>query len=193
MNVYKLIGVLLTYPEREWVEALAEVRVTMTTEREHTAAVRTIAPLMTDLAQHALLDVQERYVATFDQTPGQSLYLLEHTIGDGPGRGQGLADLIEQYRTHGLEMTCAELPDFVPLYLEFLSLLSLSQAWQELARFQGVIETLAHRLREARSPYAAAFEGLMALMSSRAGLHTHIPAQAIRWVKDRWSWPRGDE
>ncbi|MGH7181625.1 MAG: nitrate reductase molybdenum cofactor assembly chaperone [Nitrospiraceae bacterium] len=193
MSLYKLIGLVLTYPEADWIEALGDLRVATTAEIQHRTAARALQPLLTDLAQHTLLDAQERYVATFDQTPGQSLYLLEHTIGDGPGRGQGLVDLLEQYRKHGLEIACAELPDFVPLYLEFLSLLPPPQARQDLIRFQPVMETLASRLREARSPYAAAFDGLLVMARARAGLHMHVPAQAMRWVRARWSLSRGHE
>jgi nitrate reductase delta subunit len=193
MNVYKLIGLLLIYPEQEWVETLAEILVAMAADLQHTAAVRTVEPLMTDLAQRPLLDAQERYVATFDQAPGQSLYLLEHTVGAGPDRGQRLADLIEQYRKHGLEMTCAELPDFVPLYLEFLSLLPPSQARRELAPFHMVVETLARRLRETHSPYAAAFDGLMVLMRSRSDVHLHTSVPTMRWLRDRWSLRRAGD
>jgi nitrate reductase delta subunit len=187
MNVYKLIGLLLTYPEAEWTQAVDEIRFAMNTDLQHHAIAHILEPLITYLSQHALLDLQERYVATFDQTPGQSLYFLEHTIGDGPDRGQALVALIEQYRKHGLETTSVELPDFLPMYLEFLSLLSPCQAQEELTTIHSVMETLAGRLRQAHSPYAAAFEALM-VVRSRPGLHRHIPTQAIRWVRDRWSF-----
>lgn len=79
-----------------------------------------------------------------------------------------MARLTDVYRRFGLEPTRRELPDFLPLFLEFLSLIPPKEAQGRLADIDDVVQLLRRRLADAGSPYAGAFEALMALTSRSA-------------------------
>ena len=67
------------------------------------------------------MDAQARYVALFDHSRSLSLHLYEHSHGESRDRGQAMVNLLNHYRANGLEPGTSELPDFLPLFLEFLS------------------------------------------------------------------------
>jgi len=164
MRLLKLIAVLLTYPEQEWLQSLGELRTAVSSETGRSRrAGRRLDRLLTHLEQGRLIDVQETYVETFDRNPIQSLYLFEHTMGESRDRGDAMACLIDEYRRSGLEVTSRELPDFLPLFLEFLSLIPAEEAEERLTRIAEVVQVLRHRLADADSPYAGAFEALLTL------------------------------
>ena len=75
--------------------------------------------LLTELATGDLYDLQERYVLLFDRTRSLSLHLFEHVHGESRDRGQAMIDLKAQYENNNLFMSAAELPDFLPLFLEY--------------------------------------------------------------------------
>lgn len=77
-----------------------------------------------------------------------------------------MADLIELYRGYGFEPTASELPDFLPLFLEFLSLLPAHEAQALLAEPAGILQTLAERLVTRKSAYAAVFAALATLANA---------------------------
>jgi nitrate reductase delta subunit len=84
-----------------------------------------LAPLLDELRSRPLIELQENYVATFDRSPSHSLHLFEHVHGESRDRGQAMVDLMDEYRRDGFEPLETELPDYVPLFLEFLGALSL--------------------------------------------------------------------
>jgi nitrate reductase delta subunit len=103
-------------------------------------------------------------VSTFDRNPSHSLHLFEHIHGESRDRGQAMVDLMEQYKKHGLEMTGNDLPDYVPLFLEFLS----QQEDEEVALglLGDAIHVLAYigrKLAGNTSPYACVFDLLVRL------------------------------
>ena len=65
--------------------------------------------------------LQEQYVATFDRGRALSLHLFEHIHGESRDRGQAMVNLLEVYRKHGFELNARELPDYIPLFLEYLA------------------------------------------------------------------------
>ena len=82
---------------------------------------RALAALMADLRGADLMDAQARYVALFDHSRSLSLHLYEHSHGESRDRGQAMVNLLNHYRANGLDPGTSELPDFLPLFLEFLS------------------------------------------------------------------------
>ena len=72
--------------------------------------------------------MQERYVLLFDRTRSLSLHLFEHVYGESRDRGQAMVDLKQLYEQHGLFMSSSELPDYLPLFLEFLSAVPETQS-----------------------------------------------------------------
>ena len=101
--------------------------------------------------------MQERYVELFDRTRSLSLHLFEHVHGESRDRGQAMIDLKSLYEKNGLFLGAAELPDYVPVFLEFLSTRPLTEARTLLGQTAHILTALAERLEKRRSPYAAVF------------------------------------
>lgn len=162
----RILSILLRYPDeavRQAAPELADILV----EDGLLSPAQCVAlePLIDDLAGDDLLDLQERYVALFDRGRAVSLHLFEHVHGESRDRGQAMVDLRDRYAAQGLEITAKELPDYLPLFLEYLSTLPPTQAAAELTQPGLIISALAERLEERGTPYAAP----MRILSDLAG------------------------
>src|SRR5207244_13070491 len=104
--------------------------------------------LLSEIAIGDLYDLQERYVLLFDRTRSLSLHLFEHVHGESRDRGQAMIDLKNQYENAGLEISATELPDFVPLFLEFLSTRPRADAYELLGQPAHILSAMAERLRK---------------------------------------------
>jgi nitrate reductase delta subunit len=171
---YQVLSTLLQYPEAELLAQLPALAGVMTAMPSLQAP---LLPLFAYLSAGKLIDLQQNYVMTFDRNPSHSLHLFEHIHGESRDRGQAMVDLMEEYKRHGLEMTGDELPDFVPLFLEFLS----QQDAAESARLLGdAIHVLAHlgrKLAANGSPYAGMFGVLEQLSPVAAEELTEPPVR----------------
>ncbi len=161
---YKVLSAALSYPTVEFQAAASELIYAMNAEEllpvAHRAAV---GALIRDIAGTDLLDAQSRYVDLFDRTRSLSLHLFEHVHGESRDRGQAMVSLLERYRQAGLDVAGSELPDFIPLFLEFLSTLSAVEARATLAEPVHILAALGERLRKRGSGYAAVFDALVSL------------------------------
>jgi nitrate reductase delta subunit len=156
---YRILSTLLLYPESDLVAALPELEAALIPQMR----VR-VAPLLIHLAENDLITLQQEYVQTFDRTPSHSLHLFEHIHGESRDRGQAMVDLMEEYKKHGLQMQGDELPDFVPLFLEFLSQLDDEvEAGRLLGDAVHVLAHIGRKLAANGSPYACVFTVLEAL------------------------------
>jgi nitrate reductase molybdenum cofactor assembly chaperone NarJ/NarW len=169
MLTYRVLAALLAYPEAETVAALDEVEQIIVREGlvpPHRRAV--LAELFESMRAGDLLDLQERYVALFDRRRSVSLHLYEHVHGESRDRGQAMVRLAQLYRLHGLEIAARELPDYLPLYLEFLSVLPPAAVPRFLTEAMPIVAAIGERLRAWQSPYAAVFEALVAIANAPA-------------------------
>ena len=107
--------------------------------------------------------MQERYVFLFDRTRSLCLHLFEHVHGESRDRGQAMVDLKTLYAKGGLEIGANELPDFLPLFLEYLSTRPADEARALLTEPLSVIVALKERLVKRKTPYAAVFSVLEAM------------------------------
>jgi nitrate reductase delta subunit len=166
---YRALALLLRYPTDE-VQALAEAaREAVDREVLIPAPIRrSLAKLATDLADGDLFDLQERYVWLFDRTRSLSLNLYEHVHGETRDRGPAMVALLELYRSKGLELSVNELPDHLPVFLEFLSTLPEAEAASLLGEAAHVLSALGQRLHKRDSPYRAVFGALSALAADPA-------------------------
>lgn len=182
MLTFKVLAALLVYPEQEVIDSLDEMEAILERERLLPAAERNgVRALIEHLRSADLMDAQALYVRLFDQSRALSLYLFEHIHGDSRERGQAMADLIEHYRSKGLEVDAAELPDFLPLFLEFLSLQPLAEARSLLGETVDILALLHARLEQRRAPYAAVLRALTALSPRRpdqAAIRDEVAAEA---------------
>ena len=164
MKTFKVISLLLCYPESDWLAALPELEDALAAEADFNgeANVR-LAPLFEQLRQTDLIALQENYVATFDRNPSHSLHLFEHIHGESRDRGSAMIDLLQEYWKHDFDASASELPDYVPLFLEFLSQLPAEEALELLGDAVHVLATIGRKLDANGSPYATAFQLLEAL------------------------------
>lgn len=167
MNFYKALSLLLEYPEQVLIENLDELSQRLDVcDDVSDSERRTLANLMAHFAACDITELQADYVRTFDLTPEHSLHLTHHLFGDDKNRGPALIDLTEMYKEYGLKLAANELPDFLPLVLEFAALLEDSEARMFLADAAKVTNVLSTNLEKADSPYAACIR----LIENRGGL-----------------------
>ena len=164
MRTFKALSALLSYPDEALQNAAAELRNVIDEESLLPADDRRLLnPLIDEIATGDLYALQERYVELFDRTRSLSLHLFEHVHGESRDRGQAMIDLKSLYEKNGLFLGAAELPDYVPVFLEFLSTRPLTEARTLLGQTAHILTALAERLEKRRSSYAAVFEALTAL------------------------------
>jgi nitrate reductase molybdenum cofactor assembly chaperone NarJ/NarW len=158
---FRVLSALLQYPQQDLLDALPECDAALDAAP---ATVRAqLAPVFAHLAHASLVAVQEAYVDTFDRGRKYSLHLFEHLHGESRERGPALVDLMQAYRQAGFEIDANELPDYLPLFLEFLGSVPADVAQSFLDEAIHIIGALGVRLREAASPYACVFEVLVSL------------------------------
>jgi nitrate reductase molybdenum cofactor assembly chaperone NarJ/NarW len=169
MLTFKVLSALLLYPEQALIDSLDEMADVLEAERALPRSERrALAALMADLRATDLMDAQARYVALFDHSRSLSLHLYEHSHGESRDRGQAMVDLLNYYRANGLEPGPGELPDFLPLFLEFLSTRPAGEARALLGQAVWVAALLRARLEQRGAPYAAVFRAIEALAPHRA-------------------------
>lgn len=156
--VYRALGALLVYPEAELQAAIPELARTLASEPD---VLRGVQPLLAQLAEGELIELQQAYVQLFDRNPSHSLHLFEHIHGEDRARGQAMVDLIDEYRQHGFEPVADELPDYVPLFLEFLSLCDADEAARLLGDAVHVLAHVAKKLADSGSAYAGVLDALV--------------------------------
>jgi nitrate reductase delta subunit len=167
MRIYKLLSHLLEYPDRELIDHLPELsRRLAESEGIDDAERAALRGFIDRLASRPLTALQEDYVQTFDLTPEHSLHLTHHLFGDDKNRGPALIDLGELYKDYGLAARGDELPDYLPLILEFAAQMDGAEATVFLSDARKVFEALTGNLEKAGSPYAA----LTAIVEKRATL-----------------------
>lgn len=168
MQIYKLLSVLLEYPDQELIDHLPEIpeKLAQCVDIDE-AEQQALCEFVDYLASRPLTSLQEAYVQTFDMTAEHSLHLTHHLFGDDKNRGPALIDLGELYKDYGVEVVTNELPDYLPLILEFAAYMDDdNEAMVFLSDANKVLKVLADNLKNAGSPYA----GLLSIVEGRATL-----------------------
>lgn len=168
----RAISYLLQYPSDRFpagADDLAEITALFPT----TAGRKKIGSFVSFLRSRPLLDLQEIYTTVFDLDPQASLYLTYHRWGQDPNRTHDLLRLQRLYLEEGYQNDSGELPDFLPLILEFLSVCGSKPRRQVLALSREEIEALTRRLREVDAPYVGLFEILSNLIDGMLPGETH--------------------
>lgn len=166
MKTFKALSALLSYPGHDLQQAVPAIRAALGEGLLPQAAVAALEPLLVSLERDDLYDLQECYVLLFDRSRTLSLNLFEHIHGESRDRGGAMVDLLETYRAGGFDLAGSELPDHLPVLLEFLSTRPLAEAREILADAGHIIVALAERLARRNSVYAAVLEGLATLSSA---------------------------
>lgn len=160
-RTYRAFAALLSYPTPELQAAAAEIAEVLANEAIVSESRRAaVGELLAWIVATDIYALQESYFSLFDRGRSLSLHLFEHVHGESRDRGQAMADLIALYASHGLEMRSDELPDFLPLFLEFLSLLPAEEARATLSEAAAILRVLADRLTSRGTPYTAVMQAL---------------------------------
>ena len=164
----KALSLTLSYPTAELQAAMPEIGAILAADPRLTAATRAALQRLThDLGQGDLFDVQESYVMLFDRSRTLSLNLFEHVHGESRDRGGAMVSLIETYRAAGFEPATTELPDHLPVLLEFLSTRPFAEVQETLADAAHIFDALGTRLVRRESRYDAAFAALSQLANGQ--------------------------
>ena len=158
---YKLLSVLLRYPDEALVEAHEEIAEAVASLPE-SAAKRSLVAFGEYLAGRDAVELAQGYVETFDLRRRTSLYLTYYLHGDTRKRGMALLRLKRLYAAGGLELASGELPDYLPLVLEFAALVPDEVGETVLREHRPSLELLRAGLHEAESPYAHVLDALCA-------------------------------
>jgi len=144
----RLVSVLLQYPDEALLGRLEELA-TIAGDVCLEAFRPAVLTFIVELGQMVPLQIQERYTALFDLDPTTTLNVTYQMYGDNEKRAAVLAQLQHCYEQAGWERMTGELPDYLPMMLEFLSICSHSEhtgpAWQCLQRIQPLVDGLARR------------------------------------------------
>ncbi len=167
MQIFKVISALMDYPQEGVASHQDELKNIILSEESLSAECKTA---MTQFLQEQcaldLLDWQSDYDALFERGRNLSLLLFEHVHGESRDRGQAMVDLIAQYKEAGLVLDQKELPDYIPLFLEFLSTQDRAGAKAWLMDVSHILAVLATRLEERQSGYASLFNALLEISQS---------------------------
>ena len=168
MLIFKAFSALLSYPGEEMRQALPEIAGVigaspLVAAREREALMR----LIEEIGQGDLLAAEERYVDLFDRGRALSLHLFEHLHGDGRDRGAAMVELKELYAAAGFELTASELPDYLPVVLEYLSLRDMQEARELLADCAAILGSICRSLLARQSRYAAVPQALLVIAGEK--------------------------
>lgn len=162
-SVLKIISILLSYPDDKTRQGIPELSVALREAGLGKRDTVLLDRLVQAIAAGDLYDVQERYVLLFDRTRSLSLHLFEHVHGESRDRGQAMVDLRTMYEADGFEIAAKELPDYLPMFLEYLSAKPQEEAVELLGQIAHILAALSERLRKRKSVYANAFAVLEAI------------------------------
>jgi nitrate reductase delta subunit len=176
MLEFKALSALLSYPTAELREALPEIAAVITASPLIAPPERSeLFALINEIGEKDLLAAEECYVDLFDRGRALSLHLFEHLHGDGRDRGEAMVELKQLYATAGFELTARELPDYLPVVLEYLSHRDIAEARDMLADCAGILTAIGRSLVARRSRYAAAIQALLVMAGEQPIDSAKIP------------------
>ena len=178
MRTYKVLSLLLGYPSKAMQDNMLELKEVLASEGviEGRNAKKLYA-FMDRIARLDLLKLQEQYVALFDRSRTNSLYIFEHVHGESRDRGGAMVDLSETYEKYGYKLDSGELPDYLPLFLEFLSVLPPEDAQAFLRDAVHVIAMVGAKLGKKDSGYQYVFKAIEQLADTK--IDPELIAQAL--------------
>jgi len=178
---------LLAYPDAQLRADLAPLIAAIDEEAAVPAARRAeLRALAADLVRRDPLEVEARYVETFDRGRATSLHLFEHVHGDSRDRGPAMIDLAQTYEKAGLYLGPEELPDHLGVVLEFASTQPPALAKAFLGEVAHILNAIFSALLKRESPYAAVVAAVLELAGQKAEA---VPFKADEALDEAWAEP----
>ena len=182
----RALSALLAYPDAELRAALPEIADAIRDARAIDAALRErLVALVDEITASDPLEAEGRYVDLFDRGRRTSLNLFEHVHGDGRQRGPAMLELKQRYLDAGLEPVADELPDHLPLLLEYLSCRDAAEVRDTIGEIAHILRVLGNTLLKRRSRYAAVMAALLALGGEK-GLDAQAPVPPAEDLDQAW-------
>lgn len=187
----RVIAALLSYPDAQLRALLPELAVALLRDTVLSAERReAVFALIADLQRSEPLEAEARYVDTFDRGRRTSLHLFEHVHGDSRDRGPAMIDLQQTYEQEGLLLAPGELPDYLPVVLEFASTQPYEVAREFLAEMAHLLQSIHAALARLDSPYAAAVAAALDLAGEPVQPPETVPeAPAEAPLDEQWAEP----
>ena len=183
----RVLAHLLRYPDAELRAHLPELRDALRDERALvTSRLAEVDALIDRLGTLPPMAVESEYVDLFDRSRRTALHLFEHVHGDSRDRGPAMVDLAQTYEGAGLYLGPGELPDYLPVVLQFASTQPPQQAREFLREIAHIVRAIFSALLERGSPYAAALAALLDLAGERA---ERVPLPEEPALDEAWAEP----
>jgi nitrate reductase molybdenum cofactor assembly chaperone NarJ/NarW len=165
----RVLAHLLRYPDAAFREHTAELQQALRTEAALPAArLAELDALLRHLTTQPALDIEAEYVELFDRGRRTALHLFEHVHGDSRERGPAMVDLIQTYEKGGLFLGPDELPDYLPVVLEFASTQPPQQAREFMGEIAHIVRVIFSALAGRQSPYASVLAAVLELAGEKA-------------------------
>ncbi len=161
MRILKIIALLMEYPDEVLWENRDEALDLIAQDAP------TLLPFTRTYLSAPLLDRQAEWCEVFERGRATSLLLFEHVHAESRDRGQAMVDLMAQYEKVGLQLDCRELPDYLPLYLEYLSIVSEAEARDGLQNVAPILALIGGRLKQRDVAHYQLFDALLRLAETR--------------------------
>ena len=182
----RVLARLLSYPDAELRSQLSAMRDALHTERAITVGrLAELDVLMESLSSGDPLDTEAAYVHLFDRGRATSLHLFEHVHGDSRDRGPAMIDLAQTYDKAGLYLAPGELPDYLPVVLEFVSTQPPREARAFLSEMAHIFNAIFSALQQRQSAYASVIGALLELAGEKAQAVKLAPEEPLdeSWVE----------
>lgn len=165
----RVLARLLSYPDASLRGDLADMRQALVAENAiATPRLAELDALISALERGNALELEADYVEVFDRGRATSLHLFEHVHGDSRDRGPAMIDLTQTYEKAGLFLGPDEMPDYLPVVLEFVSTQPPKEARAFLAEMAHIFNAIFNALQQRNSPYASVLGALLELSGEKA-------------------------
>ncbi|WP_304006334.1 nitrate reductase molybdenum cofactor assembly chaperone [Methyloversatilis discipulorum] len=186
-HTLRACALLIGYPDASLRGMLPSIATALHDEAALSAGrLAELEALIEALQQQAPLDTEAAYVELFDRGRSTSLHLFEHVHGDSRDRGPAMIDLAQTYEKAGLFLSAGELPDYLPVVLEFASTQPPKEARAFLGEMTHILNALFTALVKRESRYASVVGALIELAGERAHAVKIQPDEAL---DDSWAEP----
>ncbi len=183
----RVLAHLLRYPDAELRAHLGELAEALQLEAALPGQrLDELLALIRRLDTQDFLQVESDYVEMFDRGRSTALHLFEHVHGDSRDRGPAMIDLIQPYEQAGLYLGPEELPDHLPVLLEFASTQPSQQAREFLAETAHIVRKIFSALLKRESSYASVLAAVLELAGEKA---EPVPVQPEPEMDESWAEP----
>ncbi|MGL6109751.1 MAG: nitrate reductase molybdenum cofactor assembly chaperone [Rubrivivax sp.] len=183
----RVLARLLSYPDDALREHLDELRHALRSEAAlQPARLAEVEALIDSIGAQGSIDAEADYVQLFDSGRRTSLHLFEHVHGDSRDRGPAMIDLAQTFEAAGLYLTEGEMPDHLPVVLEYASTQPPREARAFLGEMAHIFNVIFSALDKRKSRYASVLGALIELAGETAA-PVNVPDEEP--VDETWSEP----